>query len=60
MFPLLVTFLYNVKQIEVVYGPASALYGADAFTGVINLITLSDEKSVAAMGTERTMISFQT
>ena len=31
--------LYNVKQVEVVYGPASALYGADAFTGVINLIT---------------------
>ncbi len=31
--------LYNVKQIEIVYGPASALYGADAFTGVINLIT---------------------
>lgn len=27
------------KQIEIVYGPASALYGADAFTGVINIIT---------------------
>ena len=31
--------LYHVKQVEVVYGPASALYGADAFTGVINLIS---------------------
>ena len=31
--------LYNVKQVEILYGPASSLYGADAFTGVINLIT---------------------
>ncbi len=31
--------LYHVRQVEVVYGPASALYGADAFTGVVNLIT---------------------
>ena len=34
--------LYNVKQIEVIYGPASALYGADAFTGVINIITYTN------------------
>ena len=34
--------LYHVKQVEVVYGPASALYGADAFTGVVNLITDTD------------------
>jgi iron complex outermembrane receptor protein len=27
------------KRIEIVYGPASALYGADAYSGVINLIT---------------------
>lgn len=31
--------IYYAKQIEIVYGPASALYGADAFTGVINIIT---------------------
>jgi outer membrane receptor for ferrienterochelin and colicins len=31
--------LYHVKQIEILYGPAAALYGADAFAGVINLIT---------------------
>ncbi|WP_353570065.1 TonB-dependent receptor [Candidatus Albibeggiatoa sp. nov. BB20] len=29
----------HAKQIEVVYGPAAALYGADAFGGVINIIT---------------------
>lgn len=34
--------LYFVRQVEVVYGPASALYGADAFTGVVNLITDTD------------------
>ncbi len=31
--------LYHVKQVEIIYGPAAALYGADAFAGVINLIT---------------------
>ena len=31
--------LAHVKRVEVIYGPASALYGADAFAGVINLIT---------------------
>lgn len=35
--------LYHVKQIEVVYGPASATYGADALTGVINLITYKND-----------------
>jgi outer membrane receptor for ferrienterochelin and colicins len=28
-----------VQQIEVIRGPASALYGADAFLGVINIVT---------------------
>lgn len=31
--------LHNVKRIEVIAGPASALYGANAFNGVINIIT---------------------
>lgn len=29
----------QIKQIEVLYGPASALYGANAFSGIINVIT---------------------
>ncbi len=38
--PVLDNFpLYHARQVEVVFGPASALYGADAFTGVINIIT---------------------
>lgn len=29
----------NVKRVEIIYGPASTMYGANAFTGVINIIT---------------------
>lgn len=32
----------NIDRIEVVYGPASAVYGANAFAGVINVITRQD------------------
>lgn len=31
--------LFNVERIEIVSGPASAVYGANAFNGVINIIT---------------------
>jgi len=33
----------NVERIEVIRGPQSALYGADAMTGVINIITKKGE-----------------
>ncbi len=33
-----------VQQIEVIRGPASALYGADAFLGVINIVTRKAEQ----------------
>ena len=31
--------LSNIERVEVVYGPASAMYGPNAFMGVINVIT---------------------
>jgi len=43
--------LSNVDHIEVVYGPASALYGPNAFMGVINVITRKDNVSSASLGT---------
>lgn len=36
--------LYMAKQVEVLYGPAAALYGADAVSGVINIITEAGNK----------------
>ena len=31
--------VHNARQVEIVYGPASALYGADAFSAVVNIIS---------------------
>ena len=39
--------LSNVERIEVVYGPASTMYGANAFAGVINIITKGAKGLVA-------------
>ena len=35
----------DIKQIEVVRGPASAVWGANALTGVINIITKTPRES---------------
>ncbi|MBS4097349.1 MAG: TonB-dependent receptor [Sulfuricella sp.] len=35
--------LENIERIEIIRGPGSALYGADAFSGVINIITKNAE-----------------
>ncbi len=36
------------RQVEVLYGPASVMYGADAFSGVINIISEKPSASVQA------------
>ncbi len=38
----------QAERIEIVYGPASAVYGGDAVAGVINIITQTSEKSAYA------------
>jgi outer membrane receptor for ferrienterochelin and colicins len=35
----------DIERVEVIYGPASTLYGANAFSGVINVITKSHKGS---------------
>ncbi|WDE05663.1 TonB-dependent receptor plug domain-containing protein [Thalassomonas viridans] len=37
--------LYNVKRVEVIQGPASSLYGADVFVGLINIVTKNSSNS---------------
>ncbi len=35
--------LFNVKRIEIVYGPGAVHYGADAYAGIVNVISKSFE-----------------
>lgn len=39
--------LSDVERVEVVYGPASTLYGANAYTGVISILTKEPEALIA-------------
>ncbi|MCG8605338.1 TonB-dependent receptor, partial [bacterium] len=49
--------LQNIKQVEVIRGPSSALYGENAYWGVINIVTLSGDDvngaTIEAYGGER-------
>jgi len=42
---LSLTSMQNVKSMELVRGPSSALYGANAFNGVLNIVTKSTMES---------------
>src|SRR5438270_2720553 len=48
--------LSNIERVEIIYGPASTMYGANAYTGVISIITkqaealVSEGKSFALRG----------
>jgi len=47
-WPLLDVAVQDIARIEVIRGPGSALYGANAFAGVVNIITkLGDEAAGA-------------
>lgn len=39
--------LSEIKQIEVIYGPSSTIYGPNAFLGVVNIITKGAEDIIA-------------
>jgi outer membrane cobalamin receptor len=45
--------LSNVERVEVVYGPASSVYGPNAFMGVINVITRPDKAPAGVHQTVR-------
>lgn len=45
----------EIKQIEVVRGPASAVWGANALTGVVNIITKTPRELAAGGGTNVTL-----
>ena len=38
--------IQQAERIEVIYGPAAALYGADATTGVINIVVADSERPI--------------
>ena len=40
--PMAAMPLANVERVEIVFGPASSVYGPNAFMGVVNVITRSD------------------
>ncbi|MBA3582036.1 MAG: TonB-dependent receptor [Gammaproteobacteria bacterium] len=35
--------IYGIERVEILRGPASAVYGADAFSGIVNIITKNVE-----------------
>jgi len=40
--------LSSIERVEIIYGPASTMYGPNAFAGVINVITRSAEEAIRA------------
>lgn len=36
----------NIKQVEIIRGPGSALYGSNAFLGVVNIVTLDNANNI--------------
>jgi iron complex outermembrane receptor protein len=55
MWDLIPTNPNDIRQIEVIRGPASAVWGANAMTGVVNVITRSPRELAADGGTSLTI-----
>jgi outer membrane receptor protein involved in Fe transport len=55
MWDLVPTNMNEIKQIEVVRGPASAVWGANAMSGVVNVITRTPRELAADGGTSLTI-----
>ena len=55
LWDLVPTNPLEIRQIEVIRGPASAVWGANAMTGVINVLTRSPREMAAAGGTSVTI-----
>jgi outer membrane receptor protein involved in Fe transport len=55
MWDLLPSNPNDIRQIEVIRGPASAVWGANAMTGVVNIITKSPRELAAQGGTALTI-----
>ena len=55
MWDLIPTNPNDIKQIEVIRGPASAVWGANAMSGVVNVITKSPRELAAQGGTSLTI-----
>jgi iron complex outermembrane receptor protein len=55
MWDLVPTNLQEVRQIEVIRGPASAVWGANAMSGVVNVITRSPRELAARTPTTLTI-----
>lgn len=54
----------SIKRVEMIYGPASSLYGANAFSGVINVVTkdgadLFENKKNAFEETQKTQYTIE-
>jgi len=58
MWDLIPTNPSEIKQIEVVRGPASAVWGANAMTGVVNVITRSPRELARDSGGNAVTIGF--
>lgn len=52
--------VHFAKQIEIIYGPASALYGADALTGIINIISKTDNKQAVNIEANTSIGNYET